>query len=40
LFIENARGHGELILRHLLQTRAGVRPASSSPAGPTVASSR
>ena len=40
LFIENARGHGELIMRHLLQTRAGVRPASSSPAGPTVASSR
>jgi thioredoxin reductase (NADPH) len=40
LFIENARGHGELIMRHLLQTRAGVRPAPSSPAGPTVASSR
>jgi thioredoxin reductase (NADPH) len=40
LFIENARGHGELIVRHFLQTRAGVRPASSSPVGPTVASSR
>jgi bacillithiol disulfide reductase len=40
LFIENARGHGELIVRHLLQTRAGVRPAPSSPVGPTVASSR
>lgn len=40
LFIENARGHGELIVRHLLQARAGVRPASSSPAGPSVASSR
>jgi thioredoxin reductase (NADPH) len=40
LFIENARGHGELIVRHLLQARAGVRPSSSSPAGPTVASSR
>jgi thioredoxin reductase (NADPH) len=40
LFIENARGHGELIVRHLLQTRAGVRPSSSSPVGPTVASSR
>jgi thioredoxin reductase (NADPH) len=40
LFIENARGHGELIVRHYLQTRAGVRPASSSPVGPTVASSR
>jgi thioredoxin reductase (NADPH) len=40
LFIENARGHGELIVRHLLQTRADVRPSSSSPVGPTVASSR
>jgi thioredoxin reductase (NADPH) len=40
LFIENARGHGELIVRHLLQTRSGSMPASSPPAGPTVASSR
>jgi thioredoxin reductase (NADPH) len=40
LFIENARGHGELIVRHLLQARANLRQASSSPAGPTVASSR
>ncbi len=40
LFIENARGHGELIVQHLLQARAGLRPASSSPAGPSVASSR
>ena len=40
LFIENARGHGELIVRHLLQARAGLTPASSSPAGPSVASSR
>jgi thioredoxin reductase (NADPH) len=40
LFIENARGHGELIVRHLLQTRTGLRPSSSSPVGPTVASSR
>lgn len=40
LFIENARGHGELIVRHLLQTRAGARPASSQSSGPTVASSR
>jgi thioredoxin reductase (NADPH) len=40
LFIENARGHGELIVRHLLQTRSGARPAPSQPAGPTVASSR
>ncbi len=40
LFIENARGHGELIVRHLLQARAGATPVSSSPSGPTVASSR
>jgi len=40
LFIENARGHGELIVRHLLQARAGLRPSSSSPVGPSVASSR
>ncbi len=40
LFIENARGHGELIVRHLLQARANLRQSSSSPAGPTVASSR
>ena len=40
LFIENARGHGELIVRHLLQARAGLRQASSSPVGPSVASSR
>jgi thioredoxin reductase (NADPH) len=40
LFIENARGHGELIVRHLLQMRAGSMPAPSQSAGPTVASSR
>jgi thioredoxin reductase (NADPH) len=40
LFIENARGHGELIVRHLLQVRAGVRPEASQPAGPISASSR
>lgn len=40
LFIENARGHGELIVRHLLQSRAGATPAPSQSAGPTVASSR
>src|SRR5215210_1312255 len=40
LFIENSRGHGELIVRHWLETRAGVKQASSSPVGPTVASSR
>jgi thioredoxin reductase (NADPH) len=39
LFIENARGHGDLIVRHLLQTRTGARPAPSQSAGPTVASS-
>jgi thioredoxin reductase (NADPH) len=40
LFIENARGHGELIVRHFLQMRAGARPTSSQSAGPTVASLR
>ena len=40
LFIENARGHGELIVGHLLKIRSGAKPASSQPAGPTVASSR
>jgi thioredoxin reductase (NADPH) len=40
LFIENARGHGELIVRHLLATRSGVKPAPAQPGSPTVASSR
>ena len=40
LFIENARSHGELIVRHLLETRAGPRPGASQSAGPTVSSSR
>ncbi len=40
LFIENARGHGELIVKHFLQTRAGVRPSFSQSAGPSVGSSR
>jgi bacillithiol disulfide reductase len=40
LFIENARGHGELIVRHLLQSRADAIPAPSQSAGPTVSSSR
>jgi len=40
LFIENARGHGELIVRHLQQWRAGATPAPAKSAGPTVASSR
>ena len=39
LFIENARGHGDLVVRHLLQTRAASL-ASSQSAGPSVASSR
>jgi thioredoxin reductase (NADPH) len=39
LFIENARGHGELILRHLLQSRALVSPPAQ-PGNPTFASSR
>jgi thioredoxin reductase (NADPH) len=40
LFIENARGHGELIVRHFLQTRTGARPTASQSAGPTAASLR
>jgi len=40
LFIENARGHGELIVRHLLQSRAGATLARPPSAGPTAASSR
>ena len=40
LFIENARGHGELILRHLLQAGSPVTPVSGQPGNPTFASSR
>lgn len=40
LFIENARGHGELIVRHLLQVRARSMPAPAQPGSPTFASSR
>jgi thioredoxin reductase (NADPH) len=40
LFIENARGHGELIVRHLLQTRSDLRPVSARSGGPTSASLR
>lgn len=40
LFIENARGHGELIVQHLLQTRAGAKPASPQSADPISASLR
>jgi thioredoxin reductase (NADPH) len=40
LFIENARGHGELIVRHLQQSLVGLRQRSSQSVDPTVASSR
>ena len=40
LFIENARGHGELIVRHLLAGRAGAKPATPQSAGPISASLR
>jgi thioredoxin reductase (NADPH) len=41
LFIENARGHGELIVRHLLHSRGpAATPRPSLSADPTVASSR
>ena len=40
LFIENARGHGELIIRHLLQSRTIPTPTPAQSANPTFASSR
>jgi thioredoxin reductase (NADPH) len=40
LFIENARGHGELIVRHLLQLGAGVKPVAPQSGGPISASLR
>ena len=40
LFIENARGHGELIVRHLLQTRKPAKPAPGLSENPTSASWR
>jgi bacillithiol disulfide reductase len=40
LFIENARGHGELIVRHLLQSRTGARPAPAQSGDPISASLR
>jgi thioredoxin reductase (NADPH) len=40
LFIENARGHGELIVRHLLQARAEVRSSPAQSGNPISASSR
>jgi thioredoxin reductase (NADPH) len=40
LFIENARGHGELIVRHLVQTRAGSKPTPARSGDPISASLR
>jgi thioredoxin reductase (NADPH) len=40
LFIENARGHGELIVRHIRALGEGLRPASAQPGGPISASLR
>jgi thioredoxin reductase (NADPH) len=40
LFIENARGHGELIVQHLLRSRDGVRPAPAQSGDPISASLR
>ncbi|MGI8818905.1 MAG: YpdA family putative bacillithiol disulfide reductase [Gemmatimonadales bacterium] len=40
LFIENARGHGDQIVQHLLRSRAGATPGPPQSSGPTVASSR
>jgi thioredoxin reductase (NADPH) len=40
LFIENARGHGEMIVRHLLQSGAALRPAPAQSGDPISASLR
>jgi thioredoxin reductase (NADPH) len=40
LFIENARGHGELIVRHILQSRDGVRQTPAQAGDPISASLR
>ena len=40
LFIENARGHGELIVQHLLRLWSGARPAPSRSGDPISASLR
>jgi thioredoxin reductase (NADPH) len=40
LFIENARGHGELIVQHLLRSWSGARPAPSQSGDPISASLR
>src|SRR6478609_7672820 len=40
LFIENARGHGDLIVQHLLRSRPGAMPAPSQSGDPISASLR
>jgi thioredoxin reductase (NADPH) len=40
LFIENARGHGEMIVRQILQSRPALRPAPAQSGDPISASSR
>jgi thioredoxin reductase (NADPH) len=40
LFIENARGHGELIVQHLLRSRSGATPPLSRSGDPISASLR
>jgi thioredoxin reductase (NADPH) len=40
LFIENARGHGEMIIRHLLQSHTIPKLTPAQSANPTFASSR
>jgi thioredoxin reductase (NADPH) len=40
LFIENARGHGELIVAHVLKSRSSPKPAPSPPGDPISASLR
>jgi bacillithiol disulfide reductase len=40
LFIENARGHGDLIVRHILETRGAVRPEPLQSGDPISASLR
>jgi thioredoxin reductase (NADPH) len=40
LFIENARGHGELIVQHILQSRDGVRQTPAQAGDPISASLR
>jgi thioredoxin reductase (NADPH) len=40
LFIENARGHGDLIVGHLQKTRNGAKPVTAPPGDPISASLR